>query len=821
MPVSKFLSKVIYFSYLLLFFVTPFLISTKSYELFEFPKMLFVYGLTVVVIGAWVGKMFLKGKLWWRKSWVDPIFILIIVTQLVSTLLSLHPHTSWFGYYSRFHGGMFSTLCYTLLTWGFIQNAKKEWVQNIFLASLASASIVCLYAVAEHFGIDAHMWVQDVQNRVFSTLGQPNWLAAWVGALLPIAIAWTLNPPKTILTTIIPLNLLTISLSYAITYFLTKNPLPFSGWNLAVLTANLLVFNALVFPKLKIIHQKLEKYRSFTFLLLFVLFVATIFFTKSRSGILALFASTIIFAVSWGINSSKVTAAKSRTALTTLVGSLVLLLLIIGTEWTPTFSQLLGKDERKIKNPLAQTVQKSSLPHAETISDSTDIRKVVWKGALKVMQRYPIFGSGTETFAYAYYNVRPQEHNHLSEWDFLYNKAHNEYLNYLANNGIAGTTAVLLLITAIVWIVVRSQWQFWTKMGGVGLAIAVILALIFPSLVQKISSKLLIYPPLVIPLGICLFIALLLWLFIAKKYLKGMEVQKTQLNSILLASLTSIIITNFYGFSVVTVALWFFFLPVFFIVTQKQWVLLERKLYNPLTSGSVNLIHISFGTFILFLCFFMLINIFFYYKADQYYSLSRTYLSQGGILEASKNIDKALELRGFEADYNMQKALVASQTAFTLWYKDSSDSTDLIKTLSQQAEQSTVKALKANPVHLNIYKSALKVYLTLAAIDKQYYPKAIQVLETATTLSPTDPQLIINLGMLLEQQGQIEQAEAYLQKAVALKPNYRRGWIYLAQFYQNQEMPEKASEAYRFILENIDPTDKTSLEYFEETRKES
>ena len=68
---------------------------------------------------------------------------------------------------------------------------------------------------------------------------------------------------------------------------------------------------------------------------------------------------------------------------------------------------------------------------------------------LKVWQRYPIFGSGVETFAYSYYRDRPVEHNLLSEWDFLYNKAHNELLNFLATTGVVGLATYLALFVAL------------------------------------------------------------------------------------------------------------------------------------------------------------------------------------------------------------------------------------------------------------------------------------------------------------------------------------------------------------------------------------
>lgn len=79
-------------------------------------------------------------------------------------------------------------------------------------------------------------------------------------------------------------------------------------------------------------------------------------------------------------------------------------------------------------------------------TDSGSLRLIVWQGAIKVWQRYPLTGSGPGTFAYSFYQDRPIEHNLTSEWDFLYNKAHNEFLNYLAETGIIGWLTYVLYL---------------------------------------------------------------------------------------------------------------------------------------------------------------------------------------------------------------------------------------------------------------------------------------------------------------------------------------------------------------------------------------
>jgi tetratricopeptide (TPR) repeat protein len=95
----------------------------------------------------------------------------------------------------------------------------------------------------------------------------------------------------------------------------------------------------------------------------------------------------------------------------------------------------------------------SYLPPTILITPSENIRRIVWQGAIDLWRKFPLFGTGVETFAYSYYWTRPASHNLTSEWDFLYNKAHNEYLNYLATTGTFGFLTYLILIFSSLYLI--------------------------------------------------------------------------------------------------------------------------------------------------------------------------------------------------------------------------------------------------------------------------------------------------------------------------------------------------------------------------------
>ncbi len=409
-----------------LFFLLPLVFYPRSSEVFEFNKIVVIYIFTILIVAFWVIKMIKENKIVIRRTILDIPIILFLVSQVISTIISIDSHTSFFGYYSRFNGGLLSTICYSLLYWAFVSNFNKQNLMKLLKITLISATIVAVYGILEHFGhsfsclvvnqqFNDDCWVQDVRTRVFASFGQPNWLAAYLVSLVPLT--W---------------------------YFALKTKM----------------------QKEKIIWIGVS-----------VLFFACILFTKSRSGLLGLALACAIFGV---FNFKKYFKELF------LVGILFLIVAaIFGTALTPSINSLIHHTSVKNNTPADQ---------GEGGTESGAIRAIVWKGAINIWKHYPIFGTGVETFGYSYWQYRPVEHNNVSEWDFLYNKAHNEYLNFAANTGTVGLLAYVFLILAS--------------------------------------------------------------LFVMRK------------NTAILAGYISILITNFFGFSVVVISLLFFLMPAMALILK-------------------------------------------------------------------------------------------------------------------------------------------------------------------------------------------------------------------------------------------------------------
>ncbi|MBI3366653.1 hypothetical protein HY041_03440, partial [Candidatus Roizmanbacteria bacterium] len=186
---------VLYYS---LFFFTPLIMASITSELFEFNKMLFIYSIAVLVLFFWIIKIILHKKIILKKTPFDIPLLLFLGSQLIATVISIDTHTSLYGYYGRFNGGLFSIIAYLVLYFGFTTHFFGntngfQIIEKVLKTSLLSSFLVILWGLPGKFGFDLSCFVFTGQLnnvcwtdqfhpelRMFSTLGQPNWLGAYL-----------------------------------------------------------------------------------------------------------------------------------------------------------------------------------------------------------------------------------------------------------------------------------------------------------------------------------------------------------------------------------------------------------------------------------------------------------------------------------------------------------------------------------------------------------------------------------------------------------------------------------------------------------------
>ncbi len=680
--------RILYYS---LFFVTPLLMFPKTSELFEFNKMLFIYAVAAGVFCVWIIKMIIYRRFIFQRTPLDIPILLFFLSQIASTIASIDRHTSFFGYYGRFNGGLLSIIAYLVLYYAFVFLLHViRFILNLLVLSLFSSFLVILWGLPGKFGFDLSClvfagklgnscWTDQFRpsDRMFSTLGQPNWLGAYLAVHFFIGV-----------------------------YFLISS----------------------FFTPVRSLSRQTQLVQWNNFPLLFytiyvILNTFSLFFTRSRSALFSVALGIILIACFFAWKKFK-----------TVVIILLSLFILYGAL---QFKQIIAP------------VSVSSID--TNVTESLDIRKIVWKGAWDLGKKFPLFGTGVETFAYAYYFVRPAEHNLTSEWDYLYNKAHNEYLNYLATTGFVGLGAYLLFIGSVIWCVITTIKLRQTR------------------LVQWDNETL-------------FFVA---WF--------------------------TILITNFFGFSTSTINLFFYLIPAMLIVcgaSEKQEKdEIPRNTWTWIQIGAVVLLFFIVPVIYLIRYFFADI----YYAMAQTYSNQGKYEESSDLYKKALQLhyehvyeDKlSAAMTGVASLHYINRAseeIIKKDLLDAEYYNThtiQSSSYNVLYWKTRAKNYYLIYVITGDPQTLEISITALQQAEKIAPTDPKIFHFKSQF-----------------YGLLADEEKDDKKKEEYQQKAlgaidtaIRLKPNFRDGLLLKGQLLKKNGKREEANTVFRFILEKISSDD--------------
>lgn len=727
-----------------LFLLTPLIFVGDTSELFEFNKMWFIFGVSIFIGTLWIIKMIFDKKISLQRTVLDIPIVLFLVSQLIATIFSLDRYVSFWGYYSRFNGGLLSLITYIFLYYALVSNTQlRDWIRMIYTA-VFSGILVALWGLPSHFGydptclvfrgtFDVSCWTTAFQPkvRIFSTLGQPDWLAAHLAVIIPIALSLALVPVHAV--------------------------------------------------------RNYSLFQRIFFIAVALLFYVDLTFTGSRSGYIAVVCGILIFVLGYLCLNRK-TFSDRRTSLVKkhwVIASTVVLFLIT----TFFIGQPIGQLNNLTLPGIRQTLSQKNKPvnvkpaSSSTVAsgefggtDSGKIRLFVWDGALKAWEHNVLFGTGVETFAYAYYLYRPAGHNLTSEWDYLYNKAHNEYLNYLTTTGLFGALTYLSIIGLFLFYTVKSFIQTAPKE-------------------KQLTNKL------------------------PKKQVAPTSEMTTLLLLGLIAGYVTILITNFFGFSVVTINFFFFLIPAFVLtlagITKSPLVIsFESAQFTKSKTIDYGLSGITIAVGI-----FMIIRLISFWNADKSYAYGSNLDHAGYWQNANAYLRTAVMTRPdepvFQDELSMNDAVMALGLA---QQKDGTKSAQF----AQEAIALNATITKDHPNSVVYWKTRVRLFYTLSQINKGYLPYALEAIQKASQLAPTDAKVWYNLGLLLGQTGHTDQAIVTLQKTLVMKNDYQDAYYALGLMYHESavdkdgtvikpELQQKAVDEMHFILKTFNPNDQQSL----------
>jgi len=294
----------------------------------------------------------------------------------------------------------------------------------------------------------------------------------------------------------------------------------------------------------------------------------------------------------------------------------------------------------------------------------------------------------------------------------------------------------------------------------------------------------------------------------------------------LLSGFLGLAISNFFGFAVVPVALFFFLWPALALDLVKKSPVSK---HHPKTSPKYYLLqnsHYIFITITILLALFLEFKLINWWRADFHFSRGKDYVKLNQVQTGFNHLQKAVNLMPseplFHSEYSealAKMALIYHQQLNTPPAEIPPDQlpqlqaqlTTLKNQIISQAILESNLVIQKNPVHLSYWKSRIKVFLLLSTIDQQYQPAALEALQTAIDLSPTDPKLKYNLALLYNQMNQTGLAEQILQETLNLKPDYEIARLSLASLYQQTNQLDLAKQHYQYIVDHF-PSNQTAKE---------
>ncbi|MDO8340652.1 MAG: tetratricopeptide repeat protein, partial [Candidatus Woesebacteria bacterium] len=200
-----------------------------------------------------------------------------------------------------------------------------------------------------------------------------------------------------------------------------------------------------------------------------------------------------------------------------------------------------------------------------------------------------------------------------------------------------------------------------------------------------------------------------------------------------------------------------------------------------------------------------------YFIADIYYNKARLFNRSDNPVKAREEITKALKISPKEAIYWNESAISNSDIAVLLANNNENDKGLEFAKLAIYESEKAVNLAKNN---VNLRKTQSTIYIKLTSFNKNYLSNAEDTVKLAIIISPNDPKLYYQLGLLEIKLGKIEDAILNLEKAVQVKPNYRDARFVLGSLYKDIGETNKANENFKYILEKIAPDDEATKKMY-------
>ena len=149
---SNYFDQIVFLLVLAIAGVTPLVFTNLTTDFFDTPKLIFLVGATILVVGLWSFSWVLKGKISINRTPLDLPWIGLLVIVLASAFLSVSRYPAIFGNMTRMHGTLISWVTYIVLFFVIVSNLNtKDRLRSLWYVLLGSGLIVAIVSIFSFF----------------------------------------------------------------------------------------------------------------------------------------------------------------------------------------------------------------------------------------------------------------------------------------------------------------------------------------------------------------------------------------------------------------------------------------------------------------------------------------------------------------------------------------------------------------------------------------------------------------------------------------------------------------------------------------------
>jgi tetratricopeptide (TPR) repeat protein/O-antigen ligase len=396
--------------------LTPLFFDIFSSRVFEPDKITLLRSLALAALAAWLIKLIadsgprfdparaqfatLKGFL--RAPLVIPVLGLLTV-YVISTIFSVSPYASLFGSYQRLQG-TYTLFSYLVLFAALVANLRKRaQVDRAITIVIVTSLPISLYGIIQHYKLDPLPWGGDTTVRVTGNLGNAIFLAAYLIMAAPVGLGRVVTSFHAILTD----------------------------------------------PDTKRLPYNIV--RAAVYIFVFAVNLVALYFSGSRGPWLGLMAGFFFFFVLLALHW------RARTLTLVALGLAALLAVFLVVLNIPN-------------GPLETLRAKPGVGRLGDVFDTQGgtglVRVLIWQGVVQLVLPHPpiqqpngapdtwnairpLIGYGPEALYVAYNRFYPPDLGHHEARNASPDRSHNETWDAVANTGLLGLAAYLVLFVAV------------------------------------------------------------------------------------------------------------------------------------------------------------------------------------------------------------------------------------------------------------------------------------------------------------------------------------------------------------------------------------